>query len=204
MKVFPVYYLPPISWFAALRQSSGIVLEAHEHYRKQQYFNRARIKGPNGVQSLSIPIVKAPEKTPIHTRRIAYQEDWQKNHWKSLEAGYRSSPYFEFYEDRFAPFYQQKWESLLEFNLEFLKVLFPLLDLEVNWTVSEQFFDADHYEEDFRPQFNARKVIAPSAFQAAPYQQVFPGFEPDLSIIDLLCNEGPATHQLLRDSWKAT
>ena len=117
MKVFPIYYCPPISWFAAVKPETTILLEAHEHYRKQQYFNRMRVKGPNGVLALSIPIAKAPEKSLVNSRKIAYAEDWQKNHWKSLEAGYRSSPYFEFYEDRFAPFYEQKWDSLMEFNL---------------------------------------------------------------------------------------
>lgn len=202
MKVFPIYYFPPISWFAAVKPETSIQLETCEHYRKQQYFNRMRVKGPNGVMSLSVPVVKAPEKTPMHERRIAYAEDWQKNHWKSLEASYRSSPYFEYYEDRIAHFYTQKWDSLMEFNLEILKVLFQLLDMEVEISLTESFKDSDQYEVDYRPMFNARKSGAPEGFTPIEYEQVFPGYDPDLSILDLLCNEGPAAVTVLKNSFQ--
>ena len=201
MKVFPVYYFPPISWFAAIQSESQVMLEAREHYRKQQYFNRMRIKGPNGVMALSIPVEKAPEKTPLAERRIAYAMDWQKNHWKSLEAGYRSSPYFEYYEDRLLPFYEQRWDNLLEFNLASIALCVKLLDLDLTWEVSSEYKDSDQYSADYRSTFNARKGVSPSGFTPQPYEQVFPGFAPDLSLLDLLFNEGPAARQILNGSF---
>lgn len=202
MKIFPVYYFPPVSWFAAAIRTEDLILEAHIHYRKQQYFNRTRIRGANKVQNLSIPIVRTSENTPFHLRQISYAEDWQKLHWKSFEAAYRSSPYFEFYEDQIVSVFEDKFEKLIDLNMHLLGQLKKMLQLDGEWTLSEKYEDADFYEEDYRQAFDGRGNKLPEWFEPVEYRQVFPGFEGNLSITDLIFNMGPESLGVLRKCWK--
>lgn len=204
MKIFPVYYFPPVSWFAAALDAGEIVLEQHEFYKKQNYFNRMNILTPNGILKLSIPVAKAKEHTAIRERSIWEDHKWRKDHWRSLEAAYRSSPYFEYYEDRFAPFFDREWTSLMELDLEVLKVLTQALNIDLKWTMSTGFHDAAHYEADHRLDFDSRARKLPEWFQPVAYQQVFgTEFVPDLSILDLLFNCGPESVRILRESYHA-
>lgn len=203
MKIFPVYYFPPVSWFAAALHEGEIVLEQHEFYKKQHYFNRTNILTPNGLLKLSIPIRKAKEHTPVMHRNISFDWTWRRDHWRSLESAYRSSPFFEYYEDRLVPFFKKETESLLELNLGILEVLRDALKIDLKWTFSDGFHGSDHYERDLRPDFDPKRAAAPSWFKAAPYQQVFgEEFVPDLSIVDLLFNCGPESVRILRESYQ--
>lgn len=204
MKIFPVYYFPPVSWFAAAVQAGEVILEQHEFYKKQNYFNRMNVLTPNGILKLSIPIAKAKEHTAVNKRTIWEDLKWRKDHWRSLESAYRSSPYFEYYEDRFEPFFNREWTSLIELDLEILKVLIEALNIDLKWTLSTGFHDSSHYEADYRGDFDARSVNLPDWFQITPYQQVFgTEFVPDLSILDLLFNCGPESVRILRESYHA-
>jgi hypothetical protein len=203
MKIFPVYYFPPVSWFAAALRSEEIVLEQYEFYKKQHFFNRMNILSPNGLLKLSIPIRKAKENTPLLYRKISYDWSWRKDHWRSLESAYRSSPFFEYYEDRLAPFFKEETGSLLELNLGILEVLRDALKIDLKWSLSDGFHGSDRYEADFRADFNARRQISPAWFRPVPYQQVFgEAFVPDLSILDLLFNCGPESVRILRESYQ--
>lgn len=201
MKIFPVYYFPPVSWFAAAIQAETIVLERWQYYRKQHYFNRMEILTPDKVLRLSIPIKKAAEHTPIASREISHEWTWRHDHWKSIESALRSSPYFEFFEDRIAAFYAEPWESLFDFNLAILTMVRDSLRLPIQWTVSEKWLPSTEYEADFREAFEPKNGQMPPWFQAKSYLQVFgEGFAPDLSILDLMCNKGPETERILRES----
>jgi hypothetical protein len=204
MKILPVYYFPPVSWFAAALQAGEVILEQHEFYKKQNYFNRMNILTHNGVLKLSIPVAKAKERTPIKDRQIWEDGKWRKDHWRSLEAAYRSSPYFEYYEDLIEPFYSGEWTSLMDFNLEILKLLINALGLDIKWSLSTSFEDSEHYEADFRTDFDTRLAASPAWFRPVSYQQVFgTEFVPDLSILDLLFNCGPESVRILRESYHA-
>ncbi|HHG86701.1 MAG TPA: hypothetical protein ENJ82_18275 [Bacteroidetes bacterium] len=202
MKIFPVYYFPPVSWFAAALHAGEIVLENWEHYKKQQYFNRMNILTPGKVLKLSIPVRKAKEYTPLVHRTISYDWTWRKDHWKSLESAYRSSPYFEYYENRFAPFFSGETESLSELNLLILEQLREALAIDLEWKMSDSFHGSAYYSVDYRQEFDSKRERWPSWFHPAPYQQVFGNeFVPDLSIFDLLCNCGPESVRILRESY---
>ena len=113
-------YLPNIhymSWVVSQRQVAIVI---DNPYQKQTYRNRTEIYGANGKLKLTIPIVHTKKQSRQIDKAVAihYENGWQKNHWKSLEAAYRSSPFFEFYEDDFQPFYHQKFEKLMDFNIE--------------------------------------------------------------------------------------
>src|SRR5438128_9844321 len=103
--VLSTAYLPPISYFKQLLNADEVIIERHEHFVKQTYRNRCHIAAANGLLSLSIPLQKLGDKENISGKRISYAEDWQSLHWRSLVSAYKSSPYFEYFEADFKPFY---------------------------------------------------------------------------------------------------
>lgn len=201
MKIFPVYYFPPVSWFAAAIHEQAIVLEKWQYYRKQHYFNRMEIKTPDKVLRLSIPIQKAAEHTPIGQRTIAHDWNWRHDHWKSIESALRSSPYFEYFESRIAALYEEPVDSLFDLNLAIITMVRDALRLDIQWTISEQYRATTDYTADYREAFDPKGGQMPPWFKAKTYPQVFGDvFSPDLSILDLMCNKGPETERILRES----
>jgi hypothetical protein len=196
--IFPLFYLPPIHYFTALKQNQGdMLLEMHEHFPKQTYRNRASIHSPNGKLDLIVPVERgAAVHRPIKDVRISYEFNWQRIHWLSLQTSYRSSAFFEFYEDDFAPFYEKKWEFLVDYNQELLELINRLLKLNFSFTSTTEYI-ALEAALDFRTAIHPKKE---SLFSIKPYYQVFEdrnGFLENLSIVDLLFNQGPqSTHYL--------
>jgi hypothetical protein len=202
LTVFPICYFPPIPWFAALIREEKVFLEVTQHYRKQHFTNRMRVRIANRVMPLVVPLQRSGSSTPIREKRIANDENWQRVHWLTLESGYRSSPYFEFYEDRFRPFFEKPYSFIADLNEGVLEVLFDILSLSPELTLTTEFLDSTYYEKDYRQAFHASGKLLPPSFHVIPYTQVFDGFEAGLSIFDLICNEGPSSRKLLLDSWR--
>ena len=129
--IFPLFYLPPVSYFTQLKTNNfEFALEKFEHFPKQTYRNRATIASPNGSLDLAIPVIKGSKlHTPFKDVKISYDSRWQRLHWLSLQNCYRSSAYFEFYEDGLAPFYEKKYDYLFDYNYELLAWLFKQLKI---------------------------------------------------------------------------
>ncbi len=197
-------YLAPVQYFTKLFKYDEIFIEKHENFIKQSYRNRCKIYGANGELSLSIPVKKISVKTKIKDLLIDYDTNWQKLHWKSIESAYRSSPFFEFYEDDLKPFYEKKYKFLLDLNLEIQNVILEYLDLEINLKFTDKYCHILTEEiDDFREQIHPKKEAKDLDFISVEYTQVFQekhGFIPNLSIIDLLFNEGPNATELLSQS----
>ncbi|MGZ3865499.1 MAG: WbqC family protein [Bacteroidia bacterium] len=188
-------YLPPIEYFRKIVSTNEILIEKHEHYVKQTYRNRCNILGPNGVQKLSIPLVNTHDKTQVGEKKIAHAENWQKQHWRSITTAYANSPYFIYYCDELQFFYQDKYENLLEYNTELLKVLLKTLKIKAEIKFTDSF--VAEAENDFRNSISTKTGLQ-DTFK--PYTQVFSGkfpFAPNLSIIDLLFNKGPEAKDFL-------
>lgn len=191
MKVLlPLFYLPPISWFSVFLDSENeILFEQFENFPKQTYRNRAAIYGTNGKLALIIPI-KHTGKRELKDIEISYAEDWQKIHWKSIKTAYQSTPYFEFYEDKLKNIFEEKINSLVEFNLKALKIILDILKTEKEFSLTEEYIknpDAENYREKF-------SAKSEPEFEIPEYYQSFSdksGFIKDLSILDLICNIGP-------------
>ena len=197
-------YLPSLQYFATLISHHHILIEKWEHFVKQTYRNRCYIYSANGALSLIIPIQHGrSEHTIMKDVKIAHDYNWQKIHWKSIEAAYRCSPFFEFYEDEFAPFYQKKYEYLMDYNEELMDIILKLLDIQITISYTEK--HEKKYAEnstDFRSSLSPQIKMMDTHFHSPHYLQVFSnqhGFIPNLSIIDLLCNEGTNAKEYLNN-----
>lgn len=197
--LLPSFYLPPTSFFTEIKRNNGTVwIEKHEHFPKQTYRNRCVIHAPNGALKLSIPIRKGSrEHTKMKDVKISYDADWQRLHWMSLQTAYRSSPYFEYYEDMLAPFYHTKEMFLFDFNQQLLQLLLKLIKMQPELIHTEEYEEVPSTLVDFRKKLHPKK---PSPVEPVPYYQVFDqknGFIPNLSIVDLLCSQGPRSNEFL-------
>lgn len=196
--LLPLFYLGSIEYFSKIKShSSQVYLEKFEHFPKQTYRNRTSIHSPNGKLDLTIPIKKGAH---VHTKmkdvRISYDANWQRLHWRSLQTSYRSSSYFEFYEDDFAPFYHNQTKFLFDFNLSLLELCLRLLKMEPALLYTEEYLKKPSLT-DLRETMSPKKA---STFISKPYFQVFEDqhdFIPNLSIVDLLFSQGPQSKQFL-------
>lgn len=191
-------YLGSISYYRKLLQhAQHIVMEAHENFEKSTYRNRCYIASPNGKLRLTIPVEGGKGQRALYADiKIDYEQNWQKIHWQSLTSCYRNSPYFEFYEHRFEPFFTERFEKLFDFNRRLMELLIELLELDVNITYTNSYQKRCDDGVDFR----SRMLPAQIADSGITYRQVFQektGFLPDLSIVDLLFSEGPRAKEKL-------
>ena len=183
-------YFPSISHFVAISQCDLVTFEMDDNFQKQTNRNRMYIYSPNGIQLLNIP-VKHSKTAHQKTKEIKIENDfdWQKQHFKSLEAAYRSSPFFEYFEDDIASIFQKKHSFLMDLNLETMAIVSKCLGLEFDYNETTEYFHEAKDITDFRPLINGKKDTA--VFE--PYTQVFEekhGFINNLNILDLLFNEG--------------
>jgi hypothetical protein len=191
--VLPMFYLPPVEYFAQLNKyKPDILIEKDEHFPKQTYRNRANICSPDGVLTLVVPVTKGSKNhTNIKDVKISYDFRWQRLHWMGLQACYRRSAYFEYYEDDFAPFYEKKEQFLFDYNEQLLHLLLKLLKINAPINFTETYEAAYPALTDLRTAMNPKNK---NEFGQKTYFQVFEeknGFLKNLSIVDLLFNQGP-------------
>jgi hypothetical protein len=195
-------YNPPIAFFAALRPAEKLLLEAQENYRKQTYRNRCLILTAQGIQPLTVPVLDGSRSEKVKTAEIEidYRQNWIHRHWRTLQTAYGNSPYFEYYADYFHDIYVQKHTRLFDLNLALLRLLLRCLRLAAPLELT------GIYELAYpSPVLDFRDCLTPKAARAPtqpdspavtppiPYQQAFgAGFEPGLSLLDLLFMQGPA------------
>ncbi len=199
-------YLAPVQYYTKFLVYKQIFIEAEENYQKQSYRNRCNILSANGILPLTIPVSKDMPKVKTRDIRIDNALEWQKNHWTSIESAYSSSPFFEFYMDEFSVFYTKKFRFLLEFNLKLQDYILDQLEIKPNIFLTKKFIengtpDYDDYRDSIHPK--KRQQRKDKTFKPEFYYQVFQekyGFISNLSIIDLLFNEGPNAENILKKS----
>ena len=220
-----LHYHPPAALFAALVNADCLLLEAHEHYRKQTYRNRCLIRTAQGVQPLTVPVLDGnrAEKVSVADIEIDYRQNWIHQHWRTLQTAYGNSPYFEYYADYLNDIYVGKPVLLFDLNLQFLRLLLrcfrltlPLhltTEYQVAYPIPSSFVNSATITAEFtqpiivdrrdwltpKPVTQSLKPDTPAVQSLVrPYPQVFgPGFEPGLSVLDLLFSQGPAAGNFL-------
>jgi hypothetical protein len=192
LPVLSTAYLPPVQYVGIMAATPSVFIESREHFVKQTYRSRCHILGANGVQVLSIPVVKNHgTKTLIRDVQIDYAMRWQQQHWRAMTAAYNNSPFFAYYADELHPFYEKQTRFLFDFNYELLQKILAWLGVPV------QIFFTETYNKlvdtDFRNAITPKTTSDGQNFTPQPYYQRFAerfGFVPNLSVVDLLFNEG--------------
>lgn len=196
MALFSTAYFPCISYMARFLEDSSPVIEIWETYHKQTYRNRCRVMTANGVESLSVPVIKVNgNHTMTKDVVISYKEHWQQIHRRCLESAYKAAPYFDHYYDFLKPIFETRFEKLIELNDAAMQAVLKMLKAQKEIVHTTDY--VRFTEKDYREAFSPKKEMDGGLFPK--YYQVFSAkypFEPDLSILDLVFNEGPGTIHL--------
>lgn len=194
-------YFGPVQWYQKLCRYDSVMMERHESFMKQTFRNRCVIATTNGLQTLTVPVVR--EGTYIRDIRISDHANWRHQHWHALMSAYSESPFFEYYADDVRPFFERKWTYLYDFNMDICRKMCELLDIRPDIKLTEDYTkpangfvrvgDAGAVA-DFRDIINPKHPLPDGEFVPRRYYQVYErkhGFLPNLSVLDLLFNMGP-------------
>ncbi|MBR1389346.1 MAG: WbqC family protein [Prevotella sp.] len=186
-------YFGPVQWYQKLYRAEAVQIEQYESFQKQTYRNRCLIATTNGPQALTIP-VEHDNSQLIKDIRISDHGNWRHLHWNALQSAYGESPFFEYYQDDIRPFFEQRWDYLLDFNEAIRAKICELIDIQPKVSYSLEFFSNLDSTQDYREAIRPKHPLPDPDFTPRPYYQVYQqkhGFLPNLSILDLLFNMGP-------------
>ena len=188
--IFPTAYLPSIEYVSLFLKTEDASIELFETYQKQSCRTRTNVMTANGIQTLTIPVIKINgNHTLTKDIEISYKESWQQIHLRCLESAYRKSAYFDYYFPYFEKIYRQKFNTLVELNDFCLKTILKIMKVKKYYSFTTD-FERIADENDYRISLSK----GTNKIEMKPYYQVFAdrhGFIPNLSIVDLLFNEGP-------------
>lgn len=185
-------YFGPVQWYQKLYRSEETRIEQWESFQKQTYRNRCIIATTQGIQALTVPVAHT-DSPLIKDLRLSDHGNWRHLHWNALVTAYSESPFFEYYQDDIRPFFEKRWNFLLDFNEEIRHKICELIDIQPKVSYTNAWSENTPVA-DFREAINPKHVLPDSDFQPKPYYQVYQqkhGFLPNLSILDLLFNMGP-------------
>ena len=189
-QIFPTAYLPSIEYVSLFLKAEDASIELFETYQKQSCRTRTNVMTANGIQTLTIPVIKTNgNHTLTKDIEISYKESWQQIHLRCLESAYRKSAYFDYYFPYFEKIYKQKFNTLVELNEFCLKTILKIMKVKKDYSYTTD-FEKIVDENDYRITLSK----GTNKIEMKPYYQVFAdrhGFIPNLSIVDLLFNEGP-------------
>lgn len=194
--IFATSLLPTNEYISLLAKSDEVIIEQHENFQKQSNRSRFHILSPNGIQSLQIPIAHQTIQQNLITEvKISYRDNWQRLHWRSIQAAYNRSPFFEFYKDELETIYFKEEKLLFDYNLNLLKWIIKSLKLSAAISLTNDFEKDIINADDFRNMSNSKNsaIVFQEYFSAKKYNQVFAykfDFVPNLSVIDLIFNCG--------------
>jgi hypothetical protein len=192
-------YFGPVQWYQKLYRYDRCLIEQYDSYQKQTYRNRCVIATANGLQALTVPVEHTPLSPLTKDLRISDHNQWRRVHWNALQSAYSESPFFEYYADDLHPFFEQKYDFLVDFNEAIRQKVCELIDIHPNVEYTTKYQPSALNPQpstltDFRDVINAKHPQPDEGFTPKEYWQVFQhkhGFLPNLSILDLLFNMGP-------------
>lgn len=193
-------YFGPIQWYQKLYRYDRSLIECYDSYQKQTYRNRCVIATANGLQALTVPVEHSANSQQLTTSsplvkdlHISDHNQWRRVHWNALQSAYSESPFFEYYADDIRPFFERKYDFLIDFNEEIRQKICELIDIHPNVEYTKEYQRQPAFS-DFRDAIHAKHPLPDSSFEPKPYWQVFQhryGFQSNLSILDLLFCMGP-------------
>ncbi len=204
-------YFGPVQWYQKLHRYEHTLIEQYDSYQKQTFRNRCIIATANGLQALTVPVDTHPVlgssaaesmKCLLKDVRISDHNQWRRIHWNALQSAYSESPFFEYYADDIRPFFEQKYDFLIDFNEAIRQKMCELIDIHPSVEYTQKFLppqevsSTSHHPiiHDFRDVISAKHPQPDADFEVKRYWQVFQhkhGFLPNLSILDLLFCMGP-------------
>lgn len=199
------HYLPSIEFFCAVKPFQKIEMEVLEHFQKQTYRNRCYILGANNIQCLTIPVIKSNSKTLIRDLKIDNNQRWNVEHWRSIKSAYGKAPFFEYFSVEFEELYAKPKDYLIDFNQQALTLCLRLLNTSKEVAKTKKFLQqGESASEDFRSMITPKKSFERRHFYLPKaYIQVFGrNFVPNLSVVDLLMNEGANASNIISASSK--
>lgn len=198
--VSPLLPIPPTGLLTAMSRGYTVHFDSGENYVKQSIRNRYHILSANGVQALTIPVIgQKGEKIPTKNILIDYDEPWIRIHMRALESAYRSSPFFDHYYPQIQELLNRKHENFLDFFRSGMKLWLRLLQWNPDFSIGEEYYEGECVL-DLRTPIKSPSDF-PAEFHPSSYMQVFEDrfdFQPNLSIVDLLFNEGPSAMSVLK------
>ncbi len=200
-------YFGPVQWYQKLYHYDHCLIEQYDSYQKQTYRNRCVIATANGLQALTVPVehhansqMLIANSSQVKDLRISDHNQWRKTHWNALQSAYSESPFFEYYVDDIRPFFEHKYDFLIDFNEAIRQKICELIDIHPHIEYTTEYVKPTANSQqpiafsDFREVIHAKHPQPDADFEAKPYWQVFQhryGFQPNLSILDLLFCMGP-------------
>ncbi len=202
--LFSIALFPPVDYMALMLFGGEVVLEAHENYQKQSYRNRYVVQGPNGHQQLVVPVSKEKSgAVPVTEVNISATENWRQIHKRTLQTAYRKSPWYIHYGEQIETIINNPAKTLWDFASHALKMVSALLGHQLTYELSDRYIPSPENHVDVRELFHPKKQKV--QFHIKPtentYYQVFEekhGFMHNLSVVDLLFNEGPLAYNWLK------
>lgn len=205
--VSPLIPFPNIHWWLLATGAEEVVFDHSEHFVKMSYRNRYYITGANGLIQLSVPLSQGRnQRTPMHEVQIDNKEKWQVQHWRTIFSVYGRAPYFEYYAPSLEQLFTNNFNKLVAFNAASIDWAMQHTGIQFKTNIAETYQecyeDAVDLRKSFRPGIEKKALRAEQGF----YYQLFAernGFCPNLSILDLLFSEGPATKSIIMNNKKA-
>ncbi|MCC8034406.1 MAG: WbqC family protein [Rikenellaceae bacterium] len=204
MNVLSLNYLGNIQYFSKLCFSECIV-DIHEYYRRRSFRNRCEILSAGGRTALTASVVNPGNfsRTAVKDIRLDNTRRWRHTHWQSMVSSYKNSPYFDFYAERFEPFYDREFEFLFELNAGLLEVILDIISPGTKPLFSKRYVETCGEDNDYRGSISPlpRLMRPDTRFRDEPYWQVFSdrfAFERNLSVVDLIFCEGPGARDILK------
>ena len=198
-------YFGPIQWYQKLYRYDHCLIEQYDSYQKQTYRNRCLIATANGIQALTVPVEHNANSQQLTANsqltkdlRISDHNQWRRVHWNALQSAYSESPFFDYYADDIRPFFERKYDFLIDFNEAIRQKMCELIDIHPHVEYTSSYTPAISHQPsaiaDYRDVIHAKHPQPDATFEARKYWQVFQhkhGFLSNLSILDLLFCMGP-------------
>ncbi|HAA11539.1 MAG TPA: hypothetical protein DCE41_07505 [Cytophagales bacterium] len=201
-----LHYLPTLEYFCLLLKHKGCIIETHEHFQRRTFRSRTPILTDKGPLLLNLSLQggnKGSYKQHIQEILIDTKSQSTKKHWRTLQTAYSRAPFFEHYSPFFEPLFLSPPDTLFEFNHQLLTMCLRLTQIDIEISFSKDFVKASQsIQDDYRGFILPNQSFEQrSWYRPIRYNQVFgEEFIPNLSIVDLLFNAGPQSHDILYQS----